>query len=822
MKSHFPAVHVTRDGAMHEAMAGLAMRSILKADLLDKPGDGADRHGASEQVKKQQFLQARRESLLHSLSGLGPGITLELHFDARPDLANIAKSCFPITLFIRCKGKNVERIKEKILSFYLSLRPILASHLLEAEFVPLVEAGEMYELWQGNLLHHAASIRRRREILTLEAPLKKTAIGFEARTLPGNTPLTVHHVYPWTASFDDWSNLVNTMISQLDPVKIIVRVTPGRLPEKYRARLVETIATCDRFLGSFGEDNSTLRFQADLVRKVSLQQLAKLSETSFHMGLYLLAAQPVDHCLANILGKAVTRIQSEQSGCSLLMGGFEIRKTSVPVVQRVNYYADLEPYSLTEAACAFRLPSPPTTDIPGLSVSRSRTSLALLPDHDGQDGSVVLGINEHQGVSQKIRVGADDRMRHIAIFGQTGTGKSTLLEHLILQDIRAGRGMAVIDPHGDMVDSLVGKIPENRINDVILFDFLERQRPIGFNLLEWHTIEERDLIIDELYLTLDRLYDMRMAGGPVFESNLRGMLKLLMGDRKRKGFTPTLLEFSRCYLDRDFRLWLKESIDDPTTHDFLQELERTGGEASLANLSPYVTSKFSRFTHDSSLRRIVGQEKTAIDFEAIMNRGNILLLKLGKGRFGAEVGGLLVNQIVSRFKLAAMKRGEIRPEARKDFILYVDECHHLSPENFIELLAEARKYRLGLVLATQYTAQLTKTSTAGRDDLLAAILGNVGAIVAFRLGKDDAERLEPVFYPHFQARDIIGLPNWHGYISAGINGESIPPFSFRGIRDETLFQPKTESKIIISSMSQYGREASEVDRKIRQRRSVGK
>jgi len=163
-------------------------------------------------------------------------------------------------------------------------------------------------------------------------------------------------------------------------------------------------------------------------------------------------------------------------------------------------------------------------------------------------GSIRMFANVHQVSSQTVVLGPDDRMRHMFIMGQTGTGKSTLMENMILQDIRSGRGLAVIDPHGEMIDALVGKIPSDRLRDVVLFDLLDREKPLGFNLIEWKSLEERDLIIDELYQTIDRIYDMRQAGGPIFENNFRNMLKLLMGDKPRDGFVATILEFVRCYL----------------------------------------------------------------------------------------------------------------------------------------------------------------------------------------------------------------------------------------------------------------------------------
>jgi hypothetical protein len=272
-------------------------------------------------------------------------------------------------------------------------------------------------------------------------------------------------------------------------------------------------------------------------------------------------------------------------------------------------------------------------------------------------------------------------------------------------------GLAAVDPHGDLVEGVLAKIPKHRLDDVIVFDLMDRERPLGFNILQWDTVEERDLMIDELYLTIDRMYDMKSTGGPIFEEYFRGALKLLMGDKPRQGFVPTLLDFVTCFLSREFRKWLSKSITDPQVKDFSEEIERAGGDARLDNVTPYINSKLNRFVNDTTLQLIIGQERTAFDFEDIINSGKILLVKLGKGRFGPVTRALITNQLVSRFKLAAMKRGEMEYDQRRHFMLYVDEAGSLPSENFMELLAEARKYRLGLVLGTPYTGQLSQSST---------------------------------------------------------------------------------------------------------------
>jgi hypothetical protein len=259
--------------------------------------------------------------------------------------------------------------------------------------------------------------------------------------------------------------------------------------------------------------------------------------------------------------------------------------------------------------------------------------------------------------------------------------------------------------------------------------------------------------------------------------------------------------------------------DDPATRDFIREMERAGGEASLQNIAPYITSKFGRFVHDRALSRIIGQEKSSFNIDEIINEGKIFLVKLGKGRFGSTVSALLANQLVTRFKLAAMKRGDMKPGCRRDFFLYVDECHTLPSDNFTELLSEARKFRLGLILTTQYTAQL-KQSAPGRNDLLSAILGNVGTIASFRLGHEDARMIAPVLSPLFGALDIIGLSNWNGYARMQPQGEAILPFSFRSLKDDTAFDDDRAERVRQLARSRFGISADDVDAMIEKRRSI--
>jgi len=824
IKKIFPVVITQIKAGDAEAILGLALKSILKGDLFfEKSSMDASDDKIIVSVN-QQKMTVHREGLLQAISAWPKTVTLELLITSLPNLQFNAQGRVLITMVLRVSAKTELKARQEVITKFLSLRALLLSHMTEAEFAPISDREELQFHLSPFKPAYAVAIQRRTEsIQVTEALEKKTVTGLS----PDNNRVApevvkgyfVNYVYPWRSSLDDWSRLIQMMMCQLDPLQMIIRLRSSELTSAQRKSLENDIHLCELFLHAGKPYQISLQHQAALVRNALLNQLTEMSNGAFNVGVFLLAGHEIDSSLGNILGQAITAKNLMSEKDSIFYGGFTVSATDVKEAANNRYFPEKTPYAISEAACAFRLPAPPMQEIPGLPIRRSRTNLSLLPELDiGKEDGVDLCRNIHNGMSQPVRLPIDDRMRHTFIIGQTGTGKSTMMESMILQDIRAGQGLAVIDPHGEMVDNIMGKIPESRLDDVILFDVLDRKRPLGFNLLQWRTIEERDFIIDELYNTIDQIYDMRETGGPMFETNMRGMLRLLMGSNPSEDYKPTILEFKNCYLYEGFRKWLVRRNNEEITKDFIKELERTGGDASLNNISPYITSKFNRFTNDATLMNILGQDESALNYEEIMADGKILLVKLGKGRFGSAVSALLANQLVSHFKHAAMKRGDIRPEDRRDFYLYVDECHNLPAANFTELLSEARKYRMGLVLSTQYATQL-QSSKPG-DNLLSAILGNVGCLTIFRLGQEDARLLAQSLYPYFNAMDIIGLPNWQGYCRLQIRNNTVSPFSFESVMDKTPYDQKVARKVRDLSRQIYGCDVETIKKQIDYRRNI--
>jgi hypothetical protein len=817
----FPSLVIQKHRHGCEAIAGIRLKSILKENLHVDLLKMADRHGLEVEANYQKKLHQSREAMLLALSAWPDNAILEMRLSSMPNLAHRAQGNVSISFLIRVTESNEEKAKEEAVARYLSMISLLSSFQCEAEFNPIIDEKELRTVLHPFTPRNALTVQRHEEEILLTAPFKRRIIGLLNGRIQDDEGYHVKYRYPWVPSLSDWSGMLSALMNALDPVQMIVRLRKCDFDGPQKERMENSIRSAELYLATGDAAQVTLRMQANMIRNAILKRFAELSDTAFNLSVFILAAHPIDVSLGSVLGQGITARRVAGDEQSLFQGGFQLSGVAAAAAMQGDYFHDKDAYSVSEAACAFRLPSPPMQVNVGLPVRGSRTKLAIMPMTTTKEKRCMdLFVNEHNNICQPVMLPNDDRMRHTFIIGQTGTGKSTLMESMILQDIRAGEGLAVIDPHGDMIDSILGKIPENRASDVILFDVLDREKPIGFNMLQWRTLDERDFVIDEIYNSLDHMYDMKQTGGPVFESNLRGMLKLMMGDDPESDFKPTILEFMSCYLQSDFRRWLKDRSRDPINLDFISELERTGGDACLRNIAPYITSKFGRFTNDSTLMHIIGQEKTPFSFDDIMNQGKIFLVKLGKGRFGSTVSNLLANMIVAKFKHAAMRRGDMNPKCRRDFYMYIDECQNLPSENFTELLAEARKYRMGLVLATQYTAQLSGESQ--RKSLLSAIIGNVGTLIMFRLGQEDARHMEPVLAPTFSFLDIVGLPNWHGYARLQIGGAAVAPFSFRSVKDESLYSESRASQIRSLSRSLYGGDRKFIGQRILERRNIWK
>ena len=420
-----------------------------------------------------------------------------------------------------------------------------------------------------------------------------------------------------------------------------------------------------------------------------------------------------------------------------------------------------------------------------------------------------MGFNSYREQKNDIKIKEDDRRRHFYAIGQTGTGKSAFLYSMAEQDIKNGKGLCVLDPHGDLINDLLGVIPEERKGDIILFEPGNMETVIGLNMLEYEPDkpEQKTFIINELINIFDKLYDLKQTGGPIFEQYARNSLLLLMDDPNE---TYTLMEVPKVLADAEFRKYLLNKCRNPLVKDFWEkEAEKAGGEATLANIVPYITSKFDVFIANDYMRAIIGQQKTSLEFRKIMDGEKILLCNLSKGKLGEANSSLLGLIIVGKILINAFARIEIPQEERKDFYLYMDEFQNFTTESVSTILAEARKYRLSLIMAHQYIGQLT-------DPIRKAVFGNVGTITSFRVGPEDAEFLEKEFEGVFNRQDLINLTNYNFYIKMIIDGQVSRPFN---VQTHPPVKPDRAKAMAMReySLSKNGLPREEVEKNIKGR-----
>ncbi|MFC1599050.1 type IV secretory system conjugative DNA transfer family protein [Patescibacteria group bacterium] len=440
------------------------------------------------------------------------------------------------------------------------------------------------------------------------------------------------------------------------------------------------------------------------------------------------------------------------------------------------------------------------------------------PPTDLPTEGLIIGYNDFRGVYREVKLTDEDRRRHAYIIGQTGTGKSVIQLNMALQDIRNGKGVCFIDPHGDAVDELLQWIPKERAEDVIIFDPADTERPLAINMLEFDTPDQKTFVINEMMNIFDKLYDLKSTGGPMFEQYMRNTILLMMEDPESGS---TLLEVSKVLADEEFRKFKLSKTKTQVVKDFWEkEAEKAGGEAALANMVPYITSKLTTFIANDIMRPIVAQQKSSFNFREIMDNEKIILVKLSKGLIGDINANLLGMVIIGKILMAALGRASMPAEERKDFYLYIDEFQNFLTEGIQVILSEARKYKLCLTVAHQFIGQLVKDGDTRFKD---AIFGNVGTKIAFRVGVEDAEIFAKEFAPVFGDYDVMNVPNLNGYIKPLINGQTVPPFSFHLMPFD--WRPEGDPKLVqaIKELSRlkYGRDRNVVEAEILERSRSG-
>lgn len=494
-----------------------------------------------------------------------------------------------------------------------------------------------------------------------------------------------------------------------------------------------------------------------------------------------------------------------------LTTGAELAKTISQYSFRMFEKNQSFPLNLKELTTMFHFP---VQGVSSPELKEARAGVAPAPLTLSSEG-VVLGNNYYHNKEVQVRMAREDRMRHMYVIGQTGTGKTSILKNMIVQDIKNGDGVCFIDPHGSDVQDILALVPPERADDVIYFDPADTTRPLGLNMLEYdlEKPEQKTFVVNEMMNIFNQLFDMKVGGGPMFDQYFRNAAALVM-EHPESG--STLLEITRVLADKEFRALKLAHCKNPIIAQFWASAEKTTGDQGLANFVPYISSKFDNFISNDIMRPIVLQQNSTLNFRKIMDEKKILLVNLSKGRLGDINANFIGLLLVGKIMMAALSRVDMFGTGKtpNDFYLYIDEFQNVTTPSIATILSEARKYRLSLTVAHQFIAQLT-------DEIKNAVFGNVGSMAVFRVGPDDAKYLESKFTPTFSAEDITRLDNYHAYLSLLIAGQPGKPFNIATLPPEKGDVSFAE-KLKELSRSKYGLSREIIEAEIFSRFQAGK
>jgi hypothetical protein len=457
----------------------------------------------------------------------------------------------------------------------------------------------------------------------------------------------------------------------------------------------------------------------------------------------------------------------------------------------------------TELATLFHFPD--QQNIPTSQLERQASKQVDGPRDISEEG-MMLGYNMFRGAKKAIRLATSDRARHMYVVGQTGTGKSTFLENVALQDMLDGRGFAFVDPHGDAAERLLSMVPRERAEDIIYFCPAEMDYPLGLNMFEFNNPEQKDFLIQEAINMLYKLYDPQHQGiiGPRYEHIFRNAALAIMADPQG----GTFIDIPKLFRDNEFVEQKLKHVTDLNVLEFWRkEMPQFQRSSEFGDVVSWFVSKFGAFLSNEMMRNIIGQTKSAFNLREVMDNNKILLVNLSRGRTGELNSKLLGMIFIMKFQAAAMSRADIPEEYRKNFCLYVDEFQNFSTDSFADILSEARKYRLNLIVANQFTTQLS-------EEIRDAVFGNVGSVVSFRVGTTDAEFLAKQFNPIFDIDDLQFLPNYNTVIRMLIGGVPTQPFSMATLPPLGTANKELADALKQLSAAKYGRPKAIVEAEI--------
>ncbi|MDX2160050.1 MAG: type IV secretion system DNA-binding domain-containing protein [bacterium] len=688
-------------------------------------------------------------------------------------------------------------------------------------FEPIPDEPELRTLIAPFTVDHAAEIVRR------ETNPDSDGVYTAAPFLPGSL---------------DLHNLLWVMLRQDKPSMLSVHLKPTQLYSWERSAAMYTTAadTGVRYADTlaYWESEQPITpegFNAPAMMS-RLNQMSQMERTRGHFVRlsYLRSAYIVR---INVAGHAGTsKLLPEMIAASLLgplrdggeNGGYEImralRGQEFDTAQRNLHGIDVEAWGYShapekmrrlrylvgeaEATHVFRLPIPHYSGVPGM---RSLDGKPIPPPVGMPENGTVLGVSTARtgnSVPALIRQSRDDRRRHSYIVGKTGMGKSTLIASMVLQDIDAGYGVFLLDPHGDLVEDVLARIPRHRADDVILIDPSDEERPVGLNILNPQNEADRHRITNDFIGMLIRMYDPYNQGivGPIFQQFVRNAMLAAMWLEN-----GTLIDVYRILSDQQYVRKILPKIGDPIVKNFWEDIASRTENASpqwRAELLPYLLSKFSRFVEDSILRRILGQPRTSVPWRDVMSDGKIVLVNLAKGKIGTETSQFLGLLILGDLLQAAFQRSKLPPDQRRDFYIYIDEVQNYSTPLLSTMISEGRKFGVSLVIANQFLHQLD-------HGIREAVFGNIGSLISFRVGVQDAPALAPEYYPTFTAEDLIELGQFTASVKLLVNGVGARAFTMRTLLPSQTPNPVIGEDIRQMSRARYGTAIAQVEREIK-------
>lgn len=515
-------------------------------------------------------------------------------------------------------------------------------------------------------------------------------------------------------------------------------------------------------------------------------------------------------------GKGMNRLQN--------MRVFPWDKINTPVIKHNFKYRLLnfvERKSLLvpeELASLFHFPDARYNKIPTIKWLDYKV---LPPPINLPKEGIILGNSVYRGLKKPVRFLRNDRTRHCYVIGKSGSGKSVLLEWMAGQDVINGEGVCVIDPHGDLVEDVLARVPKERAKEVVVFDPGDRERPMGLNILEAKTEAEKDRASLDAMEIMIKLFGNEIFG-PRIQHYFRNGCLTLMADEEEGA---TLIDIPRLFIDDDFQRYKVAKVKNPVVRAFWENEMAQTGDREKQEMIPYFTSKFGPFVTNTTMRNIIGQTKSAFNVRESMDTQKVLLINLSKGKIGAINAQLLGLIMVAKVNQAAMSRVDQPKEDRKDFYLYVDEFQNFATDTFASILSEARKYRLNLTMAHQYIAQLSESAggvAIGQKDskIRDAVFGNVGTMMSFKVGAEDAEYLEKEYAPLLSQQDILGIANYKAYLKLNINNATSRVFSMETIWDPDGRNYKVGEVIKKYARMKYGRKKEFVDAEIEARLGI--